>query len=704
MTPLFELPKNILQENISEYKKTVQLYISNKHQELDKVVVTKGFDGTPKSHFGDEEWDFRAYLDARTTYKKHIVFSKINDDQLARELKLICFSWLYIAGHHRKGAVIKPSTLMARYSKICIIYKYLDQSGYQSISCLRSHLVFNELCKHLRGLKYRAAQVEGIYTALMHVEKVSKYLPLDFELPNGLGQSAFSFDITGKSRLDGKNQFYAIPTRLMEKIYQYCFNTIDTFHPHKEAIHDLLHDIRQNYEEGKKRVNDKINSGIWSWLHQDSSSYRVEVNKHKPFSYPSIIDAHITGTPLDSLIPSHANKLQGTIIELQTICYIVCGALTGMRRSELFSLHSNSFKEKEVYGRKYYVLQSEQHKFSQGKPQAAEWVTTKYTQKAIELAEAISRHMRVQLLEDSDPMSIHNSSCLWLGQGKKARKPIIRQDDNMRRHFSRICKNAGAFITEEDMVEFEVINPNREPDHADNRLKVGKVWPLTTHQLRRTFAVFAKRHSLCHDIAIKQQFKHLDLPTTEWYGEGGIASKIKALQIDTELQSFLNEVVVESTTHKIHSWYDDKESLNLMGKMAGSINKNRLSLHKKYRSWDAINEHVKAGRLTLVGTLHSYCMAGYECQMHKVSSPANCMNCENQIIGKEQVENWQKRYSWVCKQVQDMDALGTLTNSMYSHFITQIRAAEKVLHRFQIPFTRFDIGGNKYEQIPNYES
>ncbi len=703
MTPLFELPKNILQENISEYQETVQLYADNRFRELNDVVVTKNYDGSPKSYFGDEEWNFLAYLDARTTYKKHIVFSKFNDEHLAREFKLICFSWLYIAGHHRKGAVIKPSTLMARYSKACIIYKYLDAEGYQSISCLRSHLVFNEFSNHLRSLKYSAGQVEGIYGAMRHVEKVARYLPFNFELPKGLGQREFSFDITGKSTADGKNQFYAIPTRLMEKIYRYCFDAIDTFHPHKEELHDLLHDLRQNYEEGKKRVDDKIESGAWSWLNQDSADYRVEANKHQPFSYPSIISAHIKETPLEGLLPPHANRLQGAIIEIQTICYIVCGALTGMRRSELFSLHSNSFKEKEVYGRRYYVLQSEQHKFSQGNPQVAEWVTTKYTQKAIELAEAISRYMRVQLLEDSDPMSVHNSSCLWLGQGRKARKPIIRQDDNMRTHFSRICRKADAFITEDDIAEFEIINPNRAPDHSDNRIEVGKVWPLTTHQLRRTFAVFAKRHNLCHDIAIKQQFKHLDLPTTEWYGEGGLASKIKALQIDTELQSFLNEVVVESTTHKIHAWYDDKESLNLMGKMAGAINKNRLNLHKKYRSWDAINEHVKAGRLTLVGTLHSYCMAGYECQMHKVSSPANCMNCENQLIGQEQVESWQKRHAWVSQQVKDMDAIGTLTSSMYSHFITQIRAAEKVLHRFKIPFEKFDIGSNQYEQVPNYE-
>lgn len=704
MRPLFELPKNILQENISEYRKIVQLYADMNHRELEDVVVTKNYDGSPRSYMGDEVWNLHAYLDSRITYKKSIVFSKIIDDNLAREMKLICFSWLYIAGHHRKGSVIKPSTLIARYSKLCIVYKFLDTEGYSSIESLTSNLVFSQFCIHIRKLNYSGGQVEGLFNALMHAEKVARYLPIEFIIPDGYTQTVFSREITGKAKLETKNQFYAIPTRLMEKIYGHCFRLVEKYHPHKEEINELLHDMRQNYEEGKRRVDDKIKTGIWNWLDETSPNYRVEVNKHQPFSYRNLFEAHIDNTVLAELLPKHALKAQGKVIELQTACYIVCGALTGMRRSELFCLHSNSYKEKEVYGRTYSVLQSEQHKFSQGSGKSAEWVTTPLTLKAIELAEAISRHMRVQLLEDDDPMSNHDSSCLWLGQTKKARKPIIRQDASLRRHFNQLCKDAGAIITEQDLIEFEVINPNREPNHADERIAEGCVWPLTTHQLRRTFAVFSKRHNLCHDIAIKQQFKHLDLPTSEWYGEGGLSSKIKALQIDTELQSFLNDVIQESTTQKIHQWYEEKESSNLMGHMAGSINKNRLSLHKKYRSWDAINEHVKAGRLTLVGTLHSYCMAGYECQMHKVSSPANCMNCENQLIGKEQVESWKKRHEWVSKQVKDMDAIGALTSSMYSHFITQIRAAEKVLHRFKISFEKFDIGSEKYEQIPNYES
>lgn len=171
MTPLFELPKNILQENISEYKRIIQLYIDKKYRELESVVVTKNYDGSAKSYMGDEEWNFQAYLDARVTYKKTIVFSKIEDDRLAREMKLICFSWLYIAGHHRKGAVIKPSTLIARYSKLCIVYKFLDSEGYTSIGSLTSNLVFSQFCIFVRSQNYSVSQVEGLYNAIMHAGK-----------------------------------------------------------------------------------------------------------------------------------------------------------------------------------------------------------------------------------------------------------------------------------------------------------------------------------------------------------------------------------------------------------------------------------------------------------------------------------------------------------------------------------------------------
>jgi hypothetical protein len=231
--------------------------------------------------------------------------------------------------------------------------------------------------------------------------------------------------------------------------------------------------------------------------------------------------------------------------------------------------------------------------------------------------------------------------------------------------------------------------------HADRKIKLGELWPITTHQFRRTFAVFAKRYSLCSDIAIKQQFKHLDLPTAEWYGQGGIASKLKSLHLDKELTSLLDEVGTELKTQKIHDWYNKGEFL--YGRMGGALMRERRELPQMYKSWEIIYQHVSEGRLNLVGTLHSYCLAGYECSMNKIASPANCMNCENQLIDTEKANNWKSRYEKCCELLIEYDQSNTLSQSIYSHFITQIRAAEKVMNYFKIKFEPLQFNGKKYE-------
>lgn len=240
-----------------------------------------------------------------------------------------------------------------------------------------------------------------------------------------------------------------------------------------------------------------------------------------------------------------------------------------------------------------------------------------------------------------------------------------------------------------------MINPNRNPLNADNRIQIGKVWPITSHQFRRTFAVFVRRHNLCSVVAVKDQFKHLDIPTTDWYGEGSSAAHLQGIDSDKELKNLILSVTNEITTDNFYKWYNSSEVL--YGKRGLEILKERASIPKDLKSWEQINEHVKAGRLSLVGTLHSYCLAGYDCRMDKVTSPANCFKCENQLIDEEKAQSWIERHKWVSEQVLYLDSVGSLTSSMFSHYITQIRAAEKVMHFFKIPHNKFDSEGRLNE-------
>lgn len=696
MRALLHIPESVLQENKQGVLHVMELFKSQNWRELNEVVVSKDHFGTPASKFGDEYWDLSSYVDTKITNKKGIFFSEIASEYLCIEMKLICFYWIYVAGKPRTGPVIKTTTLISRHSKLNQIFKFLDSFAFKSIETLSHPLVFSEFCSFIENQQYSVANCEHIFLIAANLRRTIGVLPFAFSIPTDQSPRELAKEYSAKEKLK-KDQFYAIPTRVMELIYGKALSIIEDVHPHRELIHSLITDLHDNYLLGKREVDVKINSGQWQWLKKNDPAYRVEVNKFKPSKDLEIIASYILGTPLENLVPINGSRFKGWITNVQTACYVVCAAFTGMRRSELYGLTADSFKARVFDNQKYYFLQSQHHKMVQGRPQTCEWLTVPIAAKAIELAEALSRNMRSQLLKDGDPVRVHISDCLWLNQSRKATFPKVRFEGSMRTHFNQIAKAAGAYITQTDLDEFKLINPNCNPQHADEKIQLGKLWPLTSHQCRRSFAVFAKRHDLCSSVAIKQQFKHLDVPTSDWYGEGGLNSKLSYFQLDVELKGFLRDVQHEMVTEKIHGWLNSKDEL--YGKMGKSIMKERKTTAQVFSSWDHVYGLVKSGKLNLVGTLHSYCLAGYECQMQKVSSPAACFTCENQLIDKEKAKNWFQRHKWAKEKLLYLDSVGELTASGYSHFVTQIKAAEKVMHHFRIPFTKLQMDGTKYEQI-----
>jgi integrase len=688
MRPILNIPEEIIIQNRAGVEQMVNQYVGEEWDAMDDTHVTSDYADHPISYFGDDYWDLGAYVDSKITYKSKMSFTDIHSQLLIREFKLICFSWLYVAGNARISRPSKPTTLIERHSKLRQIYKYLDTKKFDSITVLNHPIIFSEFCEHLRSSLYSTSQLSHIFGALKSIEKMSNHLPLSLNIPTDDTSYELGKRFASPLKMKG-NQFYAIPTRLMQKIYTYILDLVDTYHPHKEELHYLLSDLRKNYEMGKKAVDDKIASGKWQWLNSDSPEYRVEVNKHKPFTYAELIESNLEGSPLNELLPKSIVAFENKISLIKVACVMTCAAFTGMRRSELYGLHVDSFSEQEFNGNKFYYLKSVQHKMTQGPGKKTAWITSPKSRYAIELAEALNRHLSAQLMMHEDPSKRLLASCLLLTQSVKSKPPTVKFEGMMRSYFNRVAENSGAYIEQEDIDEFHLINPNCNSIMAGNKISVGKLWPITTHQFRRTFAVFAKRHNLCSDVAIKQQFKHIYLPMAEWYGEGGIAARLQSLFVYNDLKSLLDEVSNEVTTQVIHQWYNSDQKL--YGKMGQSIAKDREYVATHFSSWEAIKNQVEKGLITLVGTLHSYCMAGYDCKMEKSVSPSYCFNCENIIIDEEKAQAWKERHNWIVTRVSELQSTGQLTHSIYSHFITQIRAAEQVMAYFKIPFKRLEI-------------
>lgn len=360
-----------------------------------------------------------------------------------------------------------------------------------------------------------------------------------------------------------------------------------------------------------------------------------------------------------------------------------------MRVSELFELRADSFFTYSIDGQSFHSVRAATHKLAAGKKNDA-WLASPIVEKAIDLAVALSACAREQLLKlaahSSDPGQVDHlievSSNLWLSQRQRKNLPILISRSKWNERLKYYAKCVGAIIDESSLEECKRLNP-RHGGAIEAKIKINEPWPLITHQFRRTFACFSIRNNLGHPIALKQQFKHINLRMSEWYVNGAVESRLKEVQVDSELINLLNEVDMEQTTASYNNWFNSDEQLS------GSFGKAIIAMRNDkpviYSNWDNLYRLVKEKRLTLHGTLHSYCKNGYDCDMEGVANPAFCVDCKSggSIIDHQKALWWQQRHTslttYLCQQKN-------VSLGEYAHCITQIRAAEQVMKEHNLEY------------------
>jgi hypothetical protein len=299
-----------------------------------------------------------------------------------------------------------------------------------------------------------------------------------------------------------------------------------------------------------------------------------------------------------------------------------------------------------------------------------------YREKLLSLAEEES---------DSDISDQYKqqAQCPWLISYGRGDMPRVATDALSSSLSKSFMEQEHLKVTQEDINESMMMNRGRPVDYVS----VGDIWPLHSHQLRRTFTVFPIRHHTAAFISLKQQLKHVVLQMTEWYGNNAeLMAYVDGVQ-DEELQQMLNEVHIDATAMQYDSWYNSKQPL--LGGKGEEIMVERLKETTIYKDYESIRQLVASGRLTLHGNCYINCSAGYRCDMGVVMNSAFCTTCENSIIDEGKAENWRQKHLACCLQIDQMVEGGHLNYSRYSHYFTQIRAAERVMDNFGIKFQAF---------------
>ncbi|EIA1617528.1 hypothetical protein K6809_001132 [Vibrio parahaemolyticus] len=695
MTLVLELSPDFSSEHQPNGQDIISLVMEGKWFELNQVPVCIDQHGIVRAQFKQNRWDCSPYAADKGSDKnqREFDFSYLaKSPNLMLQAKLIAYGWLYEQGHSH-GYKCKLSTLASRFNTgLKKPFLTLLNSGENSISALNDQNIWKRFEDELQDRALSKRTVELVFTALQSVERLNSWFNFNLQLPNS-NHKQLAHKLACKSKLESK-QALAIPQGITNLLYGEAIRLVELAWPHRERLAQLERDLQANYDIGRANVDYKITTGTWRWLYDrngklKSKKYVEEINKATPQSQSEIIYQALTGTGLLPDDKADGNWLTKWRSQLQAACFVCCGAFTGMRVSELFELQADSFHSYSVDGQMFHSVRGATHKLAAGR-KSEEWLASPIVEKAISLATSLSASAREQLLKiaahSSDPGQIDKlreiSSNLWLSQFQRKNLPILITRAKWNDRLKLFSKNVGAIVDESLLAECYQLNP-RHGGAIEEKVRLNEAWPFITHQFRRTFACFSIRNHLGHPIALKQQFKHINLRMAEWYGNGAVETRLKEVQVDSELTKLLNEVDIEQTTATYDRWYNGNE------KLSGSYGKAIMAMRDDkpviYSNWDNLYRMVKEKRITLHGTLHSYCKNGYDCDMDGIVNPAFCVDCSGggSIIDAEKARWWKERHIALATYLAEQK---DVSPGEYAHCITQIRAAENVMRDFDIPF------------------
>lgn len=651
----------------------VTLYHERRCEELDAVVICKDKDGNVTATFGQNNWDCLPF--SRKKDKNNLNTEEFKcAPKLQRELKLLSFGWLFNKSPKQKKSV-KFSSVRTRLNNIKVVYSFLMESNYSSLKDLGSPVVWTKFEHFLQNRNYAQGTIESTFVAINTAINDESWHKLELGL-NPIKSSTEARRIS----FNEAQQTLVIPERICDAIYGKAIELVNGAHPYRQLILNTEKSLQHNYDEGVRNLEEKIKQGNrYSFMNEDGSiderKYTSAIQAFQPHKVKDLI------APLAAKVPSirlnNGTDFKRYWGQITNACYIVCGGFSGMRDSELDKLTPKSYYKDTFEGRDFHMLQS--HTFKLGNKRET-WVTASSSKTAIELMTTLTEEWRKEI---TYPDKKYKDS-IWVNKSYRSKPPTLITGWNHR--LQRFCNQFNFIVTEKDFAECLESNP-RSLNRVRKDVTVGNPWHMTTHQFRRTLAFYCIKNRLGTLVALKQQFKHLYLAMTEWYTNGGRLASLRDLKVDEQVQKALDEINAETTANKIFKqWHSDEMLSGTHGK---AIMKMRGDVPTIYSSWDVIYKAVKDGKLTLHGSMHSYCKSGYDCDMDGVVTPQFCVDCGSgsSIIDEQQAKWWQKKHRSL---VAYMESEEEISVSERSHYITQVRAAENVMVDFDMPFTPFE--------------
>jgi hypothetical protein len=601
-------------------------------------VLCRDKDGNPTAVYSNDIWDYNPYRLSGNTmnlFRFDLLLEgefEVERRALVDEAKYLLFCIQYFAEGGYAGT-IAVSTLCGYYGVIRagIIY-CLSLSNNQFIGIITLRELFsnknylNNFLKTKNGVSFKK-RTRAICKHLCYIghEKIGF---------NAIADLAIT--------VEDSKQTPVVPQRLYLSFISHITNDLESLEGKLERLPDFLSEFSDPFYG---RSND--------W--QKNNKVGGEAN-WRPEMAQAIADYGLEEVFTGDFSVSSAMTLSSALKAIQYRMRLVLHLYTGMRYQEVMRMPfqclddeiiSEEHKDEDgntIVKSRVIKLISTTTKFT-GYRKSAAWYAAPEAEKAVKILQLISEGLaKIHGVDIKDCSLFLNSAVVTNPTNKtsitdfgaaRLRKPSWMET---------------LVISDKDFDELQLSDPTRD-FNQDETFQAGRVWPLASHQFRRSLAFYAASSGFVKLPTLKRQFKHLTLAMTRYYSRnfenaqsifGCYNSETKTFEIPSE--HIMSDCRAGEATNIVDMLMNDVlgSTEKLYGKTGGYVERQRSRLHDDEVLIEDVraetSKRVDSGDIYYRDTLLGGCMFSGKCDSFMLGQITPCLTCSDATIKQQKVD------------------------------------------------------------------
>ncbi len=469
------------------------------------------------------------------------------------------------------------------------------------------------------------------------------------------------YDNHPKSQREDPKQTKLIPSR----IYANLIASLETELKSFNVIGDALIEFCQ------RRKDDPY----FALPPRDASNYKRAVKWDDAVSQVGLTPS------FKALSISNWQDLYGHLGQIQTAAKYWIHLFSGMRDNEARHLPANTLMTISSAGVDITILRGYTSKFAGTNQTETFWITTPIIEKGITAARYVGKIAALRLGHDESDLSQYP---LFPTLGRRGTYQVFRgapiaAADVAFRMNKIMARWSNMDVLEVDIRELEQFDGFRNW-RSDPHVRIGKPWPLASHQCRRSLAVYSARSGLVSVGSLGLQFKQLTEVMTSYYRRDN-AFAVNFLQTE-ELQTWIGELEYERRKAQFIDY--EANVINSTSRLWGGEGNRIQTAHDKGRPLVITTDRAttqkrfeKGEMVYKLGPIGG-CTNLEPCDKISFTSIFACLDCEKSILDDNRTLKNIKRSVNNLKRGQ---SLFTPKNPQYEQIESEIRAIHERLEK-----------------------